>query len=217
VARPKIRLLTSRIGGEWHESDWALQMTLEPRDEDRQAGPGTPGDSWHPILTRLAVAPGEHRARLVVESGGRVGSVTHDFVVPPFTEERLSTPILSDRLLVERGSRAVLPLARREFPRDSRLHCWVELQGAAEDGTTGMRSATAAFVMRSADGREWASGEASPMRLEEGRPVRLLTVPLAEAPEGENELVLTVRDEVSRQTLEAREPFRVLPPPADRP
>jgi hypothetical protein len=55
------------------------------------------------------------------------------------------------------------------------------------------------------------------MRLEQGRPVRLLSVPLAEAPEGENELVLTVRDEVARQTFEAREPFRVLPPSADRP
>jgi hypothetical protein len=80
-----------------------------------------------------------------------------------------------------------------------------------------MRAATAAFAMRAADGRTWASGEASPMRLEQGRPVRLLSVPLAEAPEGENELVLTVRDEVARQTFEAREPFRVLPPSADRP
>ena len=47
------------------------------------------------------------------------------------------------------------------------------------------------------------------MSLETGTPTRLVSIPLSEAPEGESELVLTVRDEVSGRTLEAREPFRV--------
>ena len=41
-----------------------------------------------------------------------------------------------------------------------------------------------------------------------------MSLPLSEAPEGESELVLTVRDEVSGRTLEAREPLRVEPPAA---
>ena len=55
--------------------------------------------------------------------------------------------------------------------------------------------------------------------LESGKPTRLVSIPLSEAA-GESELVLTVRDEASGRTLEAREPFRVerggnLPPLRD--
>jgi hypothetical protein len=47
------------------------------------------------------------------------------------------------------------------------------------------------------------------MHVEGGRATRLVSVPLAEAPPGEHELVLRVQDEVSGATFEAREPFRV--------
>jgi hypothetical protein len=155
--------------------------------------------------------PGDHRARLVVESGGRVGSVTADFMVPDFTEERLSTPILSDQLVVGQAERRVMPVVRRDFPASSTLHAWVELHGAAVDSETGGPRATAGFSVRSADGREWASGAPAAMNLEAGKPTRLVSLPLAEAPPGESEIVVTVRDEVSGRTLEAREPFRVEP------
>lgn len=39
--------------------------------------------------------------------------------------------------------------------------------------------------------------------------MRLVSLPLAEAPVGESEIVLSVRDVVSGRTFEAREPFRV--------
>jgi len=151
-----------------------------------------------------------------VASGGRVGSVTVDFDVPDFTEERLSTPILSDQLVSPEelgsrggGARRVMPVVRRSFPATSTLHGWMELEGAARDTGTGQPRATAGFTARSADGREWASGAPVAMNLEGGMPTRLVSIPLSEAPEGENELVFTVRDEVSGRTLEAREPFRV--------
>jgi hypothetical protein len=51
------------------------------------------------------------------------------------------------------------------------------------------------------------------MNLEAGKPTRLVGLPLADAPLGESEIVLTVRDEVSARTFEAREPFRVTPAP----
>jgi hypothetical protein len=47
------------------------------------------------------------------------------------------------------------------------------------------------------------------MDVETGRLTRLLNLPLGEAPPGEHELVVLVRDEVSGASFEAREPFRV--------
>ena len=111
-----------------------------------------------------------------------------------------------------------MPVVRRSFPASSTLHGWIELHGAARETETGQPRATASFAVRSADGREWASGAATAMSLDTGMPTRLVSIPLSEAPEGESELILTVRDEVSGRTLEAREPFRVdRLPPAESP
>jgi hypothetical protein len=219
VAEPRLTLRVGSREGESHESDWTLEIALADAAASARA--------WHPFLTRIAMSPGDHRARLVVESGGRVGSVTVDFIVPGFAEERLSTPILSDQLVRPGGlgtggggARRVMPVVRRSFPATSTLHGWVELHGAARDAETGQPRATASFAVRSADGREWARGAAIGMALDSGQPTRLVSIPLSEAPEGESELVLTVWDEVSGRGLEAREPFRVerggnLPPPRD--
>ena len=220
VAEPRLELLTGSRSGESHESEWTLEITL-----GAAVGAGAPaaaatsaaGDAlWHPFVTRIAMTPGDHRARLVVQSGDRVGSVTVDFIVPPLTEERLSTPILSDRLVAGPSERRVLPLARRAFDSTSTLHCWVELEGAALDTATGQPRAQAGFVVRSLDGREWASGPATAMNVDGGKVARLLSVPLADAPPGEQELILRVKDEVSGATLETREPFRVEVSPGGR-
>jgi hypothetical protein len=219
VAEPKLTLVASSRSGESHESSWTLEIALEPPAPGAESA-----KAWHPFLTRIAMSPGDLRARLVVESGGRVGSVTVDFDVPGFTEERLSTPILSDQLLSPAAlgsgggtARRVMPVVRRSFPATSTLHGWIELYGAARDTGAGEPKATASFAARSADGREWASGTPTAMSLETGTPTRLVSIPLSEAPEGESELILTVRDEVSGRTLEAREPFRVEPRPASPP
>jgi VWFA-related protein len=220
VAEPKLKLLTGSREGESHESEWTLEVVLSsavpPEAVEGGTGPATSvteGAIWHPFLTRIAMGPGDHRARLVVQSGGRIGSVTRDFIVPSFTEERLSTPILSDQLVANASERRVMPLARRSFDAKSTLHCWIELHGAAIDGATSRPRATAAFTVRSADGHEWAGGPAVEMQPEAGGPTRLVSLPLADAPLGEHELVLSVRDQVSGRTFEAREPFRVGPRP----
>jgi VWFA-related protein len=206
VAAPRLKLFVSSRSRETHEAEWTLEISLTPAAEAAE-----PGETWHPFLTRIAMEPGDHRARLVVESGGKVGSVTSDFIVPDFTEERLSTPILSDQLVVGPGARRVMPVVRRSFPARNTLHAWLELHGAAVDTETGQPRATAAFVVRSADGREWASGAPTAMNVEAGNPTRLVSLPLDDAPPGENEIVLTVRDAISGRTFEAREPFRIEP------
>jgi len=136
--------------------------------------------------------------------------VTLDFLVPD-EKERLSTPILSDQLISSAGDRRVLPIVRRSFAANGTLHCWIELYGAAEDPGTLQSRVTAAFRARTAAGYEWATGAASPMSSEYGRPTRLVSIPLAQAELGDNELLLTVRDEVKGTSFEAREPFRVEP------
>jgi VWFA-related protein len=217
VARPSLKLLTSSREGESHDSEWRLEVALSPSVPGWAAGDGASGAQaaaneevvWHPFLTRIAMGPGDHRARLVVQSGERVGSVTRDFVIPPFAEERISTPILSDRLVENGSERRVMPIAHRRFDATRVLHCWIELHGAGVDTSTSQPRATAAFRVRSADGREWASGTAVVMSPEAGVPTRLVSLPLAEAPVGEQELVLTVRDEISGRTFEAQEPFGV--------
>jgi hypothetical protein len=211
ISEPKVTLLTGSREGEWHRSDWTLEIALEVTRASAPTVHPTAGvgEAWHPFLTRMAMEPGDHRARVVVQSGERIGSVTRDFVVPAFTEERLSTPILSDRLVARPGERGVMPLARRVFEASSALQCWVELDGAATDPSTGAPRATAAFRVRSAEGVEWAAGGATAMKVEAGRPTRLVSLPLADAPVGESEIVLTVHDEVSGRTFEAKEPFRV--------
>jgi VWFA-related protein len=219
IAAPKLTLLTESPDREWHKSEWSEEVTLTPDQAATEASGATatsPGeaetrraDEWHPFLTRVAMQPGEHRLRLVVQSGDRMSSVTVDLVVPKAGGERLSTPILSDRLVAEAEGRRVMPLARRTFDASGTLHCWVELYEAAVDRSTHRPRVSARFVARSVDGREWAAGELPALGAEGDGTVRLVGIPLAEAPAGENELQLTVRDEVSGHTFEAREPFRV--------
>jgi hypothetical protein len=228
LSHPKLTLLSSSREGEWHRSEWTLEIALSaspcldpgpatepppgpaPRPPDAMApGERAAEEVWHPFLTRITMEPGDHRARLVVQSGTRVGSVTHDFIVPPLDKEWLSTPILSDRLVAGGGERRVMPLVRRTFEAPGTLHAYVELHGAALDPASGSPRVTAGFVARSADGREWASSPPTPMVVEAGKPTRLVGIPLADAPEGESDLVLAVRDEVSGRKFEAVEPFRV--------
>jgi VWFA-related protein len=202
LARPALTLATFSRAREAHRSDWTLDVTLAGHIE---------GPLWHPFLTRLEMKPGDHRARLVAasEPSGRIGSVTHDFLVPDPSGLRISTPILSDTLTARAGERRVLPVAHRSFVSGATLHCHVELHGALADPVKGRRGAVASLVARAADGREWARVQDSPM-VDEGRHLsKLFSIPLAEAPLGEGTLSLHVRDLTSGQQLDADEPFRV--------
>jgi hypothetical protein len=204
LAQPKLKLLAGSRQGESHEAEWTLDVALSSI-EGRSVSA-----LWHPFVTRIAMSPGDYRARLVVQSGDKVGSVTIDFVVPAFTEERLSTPILSDRLVADTAERRVMPLARRAFEASATLHAWVELVGAARDPTTGEPRATAEFTVRSAQGVEWARGATTAMRSDQRGPTLLVSLPLEQAPVGENQLLLTIRDAFAGRTFEVSEPFEVI-------
>ena len=94
VAEPKLDARRrARASGESHESKWTLEIALEPPAGAESAKAVAPVPDPDRDVPRRPPGPaggGERRAC-------RIGD--GDFVVPDFTEERLSTPILSDQLL----------------------------------------------------------------------------------------------------------------------
>ncbi len=208
VAEPKLVLMIGASGREPRKAEWRVTV-VDAAPGQTTSAPAREASRWYPFATRVPLEPGEHRVRLVVESGDRIGSVTTDVAVPSVQGARLSTPILSDRVVADSGGRRVMPLAHRVFARPATLHCSVELHGAQNEKATGVPLVSASFVARSAQGREWAAGPVGAPDAEDADPVRLVSIPLGQAPEGENELLLSVRDEVSGRTYEVREPFRV--------
>lgn len=192
----------STLAGEQH-----VPVSLGP--EARELG----SRRWLPITSEAMLAPGRHRARVVVgeASEGRVGSVSHVFDVPPLEGLRVSTPVLSDHLGEPPGAGPAL-IARRTFAPSGVLHCLVEVYGAANDPGDGRPVVSAALAVRRVDGLLLARADATRIAPGAGGMlVRTLGVPLDGAPAGSYELTVVVEDEVARLSAEAREPFEVDP------
>jgi VWFA-related protein len=192
----------STLAGEQH-------IPVRPRPEARELGLRR----WLPITSEAALAPGRHQARVVVAEANdrRVGSVSHEFDVPPLDGLRVSTPVLSDRLREPPGAGPEL-IARRTFVPAGVLHCLVEVYGATKEPASGRPAVSAALAVRRADGLLLASADAT--RIEPGTGgalVRTVGVPLEGAPEGSYEMVVTVEDEVGRRVVAVREAFVVDP------
>lgn len=190
----------STLAGEQH-----LPVRLRPESRELDFR------RWLPITSEAALAPGRHQARVVVAEAndGRVGSVSHDFDVPPLEGLRISTPVLSDRLREPPGTGPDL-VARRTFAPAGVLHCRFEVYGAAKDPATGRPAVSAAFAVRRADGTLLAEADATHITPgPDGILARTVGLPLDAAREGPYEVVVTVKDEVSGWTAEARETFVV--------
>ena len=56
----KLKLLTGERGGS-RTTEWTLEVALASMT-------GRRSELWHPFVTRIAMSPGEHRARLVVQT-----------------------------------------------------------------------------------------------------------------------------------------------------
>ena len=101
-------------------------LKIEPGAAQQERG--------YSFATRVALLPGEHRVRLVAQSGGRVGSLTADIVVPALADEWLWTPILWP--VLDADARAAIdrlkavPIVDRSFTAADTLHCRVEVHGA---------------------------------------------------------------------------------------
>jgi hypothetical protein len=194
--------------GEFTRFDQQFEMSLSAATRARY------DETWFPITREIKLTPGRYQARIVARdaNGARVGSLTHDFEVPPLAGLRLSSLLLSDRLRGEAKDAARAPemTARRRFAPSGLLHCRFEVYGAAAAPPQGRPDVTAGFSIRRSDGRFLAAMAETPLQPgPDGALARTLGVPLDGAPPGHYEVIVVVTDLAAGRSAEAREPFVV--------
>ena len=210
-----LRVLTTELGTNATERyERKVEMSFT---EGTRFGP----ESWHPLSQEFHLKPGRYQARVAVRdaNSGRIGSVTHDFVVPSLTGLRLTTPILTDAIEAPSFGSQSPPkpvlIARRAFPAGATLYQFSVL-GAGKDaaGTTRVVGShqligPGGAVVKQLDPRPVAGGSTTPSRF--------ASVGLTGLPAGDYELVLKVTDQTTGQSVERREPIAVLPSPVSSP
>lgn len=199
-----------RESGEYYRYDQRVEMKLLPATREKLV--------WYPMSRDFELAPGGYQAKIVVrdKNSGRIGTLVHEFEVPPLGPFRVSTPILSDTMQPsatgEKSNPQPTPLARRDFPMGSMLLAQFEVYGAAKDKASGMPRVTAGYDIRRTDGTVVTHVEPTPIQPTSlGRLMRLVGTRLVDHEPGEYEMVLTLKDEVAGKALELREPFSVTP------
>jgi hypothetical protein len=203
-------VVAHRESGEFYRYDQTVTMRLRPATLERLRR------DWYPIVREFELPPGDHQAKIIVrETGaGRLGSVSHEFEVPPPGAFRVSTPVLSDTWRPGPPGTAIEPqlLARREFPEGAEVACQFEVYGAARDEQGMPRVAQGYRVLRP-DGSVYKTLPESVINpTADGRVVRLFVLSLEYATPGDYRMVMTFRDELAGKVLELDEPFTVLPP-----
>jgi VWFA-related protein len=200
-----LMVVAYRDSGEFQRNDQRVDL-------QRRAGAAATGPAWYSMMREFDLPPGGYQARLVVRDGTsrRIGSLAFEFEVPSLDQLRVSTPILTDTVRQPPGQAAPSPvlLARRTFAAGGSLYCRFDVFGMAKDNARGLPRVRAGHVLRRIDGAVISRTEPTwiePTSL--GALARLLQIPLEGMGPGGYELVLTVRDEVSGQLQELREPF----------
>jgi len=197
-----------RETGEYYRYSQEVQMSLLPETRAKLK------EKWYPVSRDFELPSGAYQARILVRDkrSGRIGSVVHSFEVPNLAGFRISTPILSDQVEAAENGGAPKPvlLARRFFPAGV-LYCQYSVFGAEKEGTPPKPRVTGAYKIVRPDGsvlKAAAPTTIQPTSL--AAVMRFMGMNLAEAPPGEYELVLTVRDEVASKTIENRQSFSLV-------
>jgi hypothetical protein len=212
-------VVAHRESGEYFRYDQGVNMKLQPSTRERL------NRFWYPIVRDFELKSGDYQAKIVVRDtrSKRVGTVIHEFEVPPLDQVRVSTPVLSDTPRRDRAAEG-LPggnlsvFARREFASGMSLFCQFEVYGAKRDEKTGMPQVTQGYVVRRPDGSVYTAAEPSVIKPTSlGQVTRLFGFRLEGAEPGDYEIVMAIRDDIAGRSFELREPFRVgepLPPSA---
>lgn len=206
-------VVAHRESGEFFRYDQGINMKLLPATRDRLA------KLWYPLTRDFELKAGDYQAKIVVRDkrSGRVGTVMHEFVVPPLEQFRVSTPIISDTPQPPTpgsGSSAprLLVIARRQFASGSDVFCQIEVFGAKADAKTGQPVVKQGYEVRRADGSVLTGIAPSLIRPTSlGAVNRFFGFKLTDASPGQYELFMTLRDDVAGVSTEVREPFEVLP------
>jgi VWFA-related protein len=207
-------VVAHRESGEYFRYDQGVSMKLQPSTKERISR------FWYPIVRDFELKSGDYQAKIVVRDTrtGRVGTVIHEFEVPPLGEFRTSTPVLSDTRAPSPAAEGVpggilTVLARREFASGSDLLCQFEVYGAKKDEKTGAPRVTQGYVVTRPDGSVLTGMQPSvinPTSL--GQVMRTFGFRLTDTPPGDYAVVMTVRDDIAGRSVEMREPFKVVPP-----
>ena len=209
-------VVAHRASGEFFRYDQGVSMRLQPATRERY------GRFWYPITRDFELKSGDYQAKIVVRDtrSKRVGTVIHEFDVPPLGTLRASTPVLSDtqqnpNTVIAEGlpGGRLVALARREFATGSDLLCQFEVYGAKPDEKSGMPKVVQGYLVRRPDGSIFTSMEPSvinPTSL--GKVTRLFGFRLTDAAPGDYEILMTIRDDLAGESMEIREPFSVGPP-----
>ncbi|HXY39601.1 MAG TPA: VWA domain-containing protein [Vicinamibacteria bacterium] len=201
------RVLVLRRG----EADALVQAgreRLEPLPEPPWKG----GFFTHaPLAHAFELAPGRYQVRLAVAlPDGTRGAATRAFDVPEASGLRLSTPILTDRIVGngEHAPRAVVHGLKAFWP-NATLFCQYEVYGVG--GGAGRAPAVeGGYTLRAEDGRVVRSAPASLIGAsEDGRVLRTVGFPLAGLPPGLYTVTVDVRDTVAGTTASAVDGFRL--------
>jgi VWFA-related protein len=200
-----------RESGEFFRYDQRIEMKLLPATHEKLV--------WYPITRDFELAPGGYQAKIVVrdKNSGRIGTLVHEFEVPPLGPFRVSTPVLSDTMAPapagEKSNPQPTMLARREFPSGAMLLAQFEVYGAAREKSSGMPRVTAGYEIRRTDGTVVTHMDPTPIQPTSlGKLMRLVGTRLQDSAPGEYEMVLRLKDEVAGKDLELREPFSVTAP-----
>jgi hypothetical protein len=203
-------IVAHRESGEFFRYDQGVNMRLLPATRERLSR------TWFPVVREFELKPGDYQAKIVVRDtrSGRVGTVMHEFDVPPLDQFRVATPILGDSRQTEPNGQLGGPLAtaRREFTTGSDVFCQIEVYGAKMDAKAGLPRVTQGYVVRHSDGTVLTSmppSEIKPTSL--GHLSRLFGFRLTDAQPGDYEIFMTVQDELAGKNLELHAPFKVLP------
>jgi VWFA-related protein len=196
--------------GEYYRYDEKIEMSLLPETRRKLE------KTWYPVSRELTLPPGAYQAKIVVRdlNSGRVGSVVHEFDVPRPGELRVSTPVLSDAVETGAdGSRRPVLQVKRSFATDAILYCQYGVYGAEREKTGGLvPRVKAGYEIRRTDGVVFKRSAPTPINpTSVGSLLRLNGIALRGATPGEYDLVLTVQDELSGNSVEVREPFTIVP------
>jgi len=206
-------IVAHRETGEFFQYNQKVEMRLLPATRERLK------QTWYPILRDFELAPGGYQAKIVVrdKNNGRVGTVVHDFEVPDPAVFRTSSVSISDTLEPQSEESSIprpVYLARRDFAPESTVYAQFSVFGAEKDKQSGLPKVSAGWEIRASDGsvkQRVAATVINPTSL--GRLSRLVGTKLEGYGPGAYEFVLNLKDEVSGQMLEIREPFLVANPP----
>jgi VWFA-related protein len=208
-------VVAHRETGEFFRYDQTVNMKLLPATRERL------GRQWYPLVREFELKPGDYQAKIVTREtrSGRVGTVMHEFTVPPLDQFRVATPVLGDaRIKLPNGELGTpVVTARREFVTGSDVYCALEVYGAKAD-KDGMPRVVHGYEVRKAGGGVLTGLAPSPIRPTSlGHLSRMFGFRLTDATPGDYEIVMTVRDELAGKTLDLHERFKVLPEPGKPP